>query len=35
MTTKWQALPAITKRWKISWLPKYLCYLLKIGSFSA
>ena len=35
ITTKWQALPPITKRWKISWLPKFLCLLLKIGSFSA
>ena len=35
ITTKWQALPPITKRWKISWLPKFLCLVLKIGSFSA
>ena len=35
ITTKWHALPPMTNRWKISWLPKFLCLLLKIGSFSA
>ena len=35
ITTKWHALPPMKNRWKISWLPKFLCLLLKIGSFSA
>ena len=32
---KWHALPPITNRWKISWLPKFLCLVLKNGSFNA
>lgn len=32
---KWQTLPPITNKWKISWEPKFLCLELKIGSFKA
>lgn len=35
IVTKWHALPPITNRWKISWEPKFLCFALKIGTFSA
>ena len=32
---KWQKLPAMTKRWNISWLPKFGCFLLKFYIFMA
>lgn len=35
MTIKWQALPSITKIWKISCDPKFLCLESKSGTFSA
>ena len=35
MKMKWHRLPAITKRWKISWEPKNLWRALNNGSFSA
>lgn len=35
ITTKWQALPSITKIWKISWEPKFLCLASKSGTFKA
>ena len=32
---KWQALPPITKRWKISWEPKLICLALNPLNFNA